>query len=693
MMGDYLRNEVIGQGHAFDKEYRIIRPADQAERWVHGIGKLEFDARGQPVTMRGTIQDITSRKQTELVLQDSEARYRRFAEELPLGIIITQDGLVKYFNKASFQLFGYSEDEIIGKPFLPFVCEADRAWLIDLHQRRMRGENVESPYVIGVIHKNGTVRQWQIYTSTIEWEGKLSALGSIADITERRQREQQMRIAATTFETQEGIVITDANNAILRVNRSFVSTTGYSAEEVIGKNTSMFSSGRHKPEFYAAMWEKINNTGSWEGDIWNQRKNGEVYPAHLTITAVKNEDGILTNYVATYSDITARVTAEEKLLDSLRQLEEKEQAKTRFLAAAGHDLRQPVAAAAMYLEALKFTAQSQRQKELTERIDHSMTIFSSLLDRLLDISKFDAGLVKPQISTFNLAELFNWLEQSFDQSALNVQLRLRLFFPANRTLAVYTDIALVQSVLMNLVSNAIKFTKHGSILVSARRRGDRVLMQVWDTGIGIAEADMPHIFDEFYQVANPQRNREAGLGLGLSICQRAMSLLGGAITCRSRLGRGSVFEFSLPLSDEQQKVGQLQINNTPDKADASMLVRGKRVVVIEDDALVAAGLANLLHELGAEVLHFPNAEDALRHADIARTDYFMVDFALGSGLNGIQFLETMQQKQNSPVRAVILTGETSSHFINSISDSPWPVLHKPVNLTRLASSLKIQSTP
>ena len=139
VMGDYLRNEVIGKGHAFDKEYRIIRPADQAERWVHGIGKLEFDARGQPVTMRGTIQDITARKQTELALQDSEARYRRFAEELPLGIIITQDGLIKYVNQAAIEMFGYPEEVVIEKPFLPMVDEADRAWLIDLHQRRMRG--------------------------------------------------------------------------------------------------------------------------------------------------------------------------------------------------------------------------------------------------------------------------------------------------------------------------------------------------------------------------------------------------------------------------------------------------------------------------------------------------------------------------------------------------------------------------
>ncbi len=687
MMVNYFRNDVIGQGKSFDMEYRIIRPADHAERWVHGIGKLKFDTQGKLLRMRGTIQDITRRKRTELALQDSEARYRRFAEELPLGIIITQDGRIKYVNKAAIEMFGYPEEELVEKPFLPFVYEGDRAWLIDLHQRRMKGLKVETPYVIGVLRGDGTIHQWQLHSSTIEWEGKLAALASIDDITERRQYEQQLRIAATTFESQEGILVTDANNVILRVNRSFINITGYSAEEVIGKSTGMFSSGRHNADFYAAMWEKIISKGSWEGDIWNRRKNGEIHPAHVTITAVKGEDGILTNYVATYNDITARVSAEEKLLDSLRKLEEKERAKTRFLAAAGHDLRQPVAAATMFLEALKFTSLTQQQSELTERIDHSMSIFSNLLDRLLDISKFDAGLIKPQVNAFSLAELFNWLEQNFDQVARNKQLRLRLFFPANKVLVVCSDIILVQSVLMNLVTNAIKFTAHGSILISARQRGNRVLLQVWDTGIGIAETDIPHVFDEFYQVANPQRSREAGLGLGLSICQRAMHLLGGEITCRSRLGRGSVFELSLPLNDEQLEVGPLPIRNTPSEIANEMLVRGKRVVVVEDDALVAAGLVKLLYGLGAEVRHFHNAEDALQHTDIANADFYLVDYALGSGLNGIQFLETVQQKQHTPVRAVIITGETSSQFISSVSDCPWPVLHKPVNYAKLASSL------
>jgi PAS domain S-box-containing protein len=506
---------------------------------------------------------------------------------------------------------------------------------------------------------------------------------------------RQQHIAATTFESQEGIVITDANNVILRVNRSFVNITGYSADEVIGRSTTMFNSGRHDADFYAAMWDTLNSNGSWEGDIWNRRKNGEVYPAHLIITAVKDkEDGSLTNYVATYSDITARVSAEEKLLDSLRKLEEKERAKTRFLAAAGHDLRQPIAAATLFLEALKFTSQTRQQSELTERIDHSMRTFSSLLDRLLDISKFDAGLVKPQLSTFNLAELFHWLEQTFDQPALNRQLRLRLYFPMKKTLAVHTDIGLVQSVLMNLVSNAIKFTARGSILISARVRGNRVLLQVWDTGIGIAEADIHNIFDEFYQVANPQRSREAGLGLGLSICQRTLALLGGEIACRSRPGRGSVFEFSLPLSDEQLGVMPLPAGNAPDKAADAMLVRGKRVVVVEDDALVAAGLVKLLYGLGAEVWHFQTAEDALQlqHTDLAATDIFLVDYSLGSGLNGIQFLEAVQQKQSSPIHAVVITGETSSKFINSVLNSPWPVLHKPITYAKVASSLKVQST-
>ncbi len=400
-----------------------------------------------------------------------------------------------------------------------------------------------------------------------------------------------------------------------------------------------------------------------------------------------NAQGEVISASGSVQDITARIKTEQKLLDSLHQLEEKELAKTRFLAAAGHDLRQPVAAANLFVDALKLTAPSPLQEKLIGRLDQSMSTFSGLLERLLDISKFDAGLIKPQVTSFNLVELFNWLEQNFAQTAQNKALQFRLYFPLKQTLIVRSDIGLLQSVLMNLVSNAIKFTEQGGILVSARLRGDKVLIQVWDTGIGIAKHDMAHIFDEFYQVANPERNREVGLGLGLAICRRAMSLLDGEVTCRSRSGGGSRFELTLPLNGVPHEIKPLPADNAAREIANERFAQDKRIVVLEDDALVADGLLNLLQGLGATVRHFHNAEEALKHADIANADYFIVDYSLGGKLSGLQFLEQIQQQHSSSIRAVVVTGETSSQFIHNVSDSPWPILHKPINYAKLAANL------
>ena len=387
------------------------------------------------------VSDISERLRFEAALQLSEERYRTFAEKLPLGITMLQDGLVKYVNQAMTNLLGYPAEELLENPFMYLIHEEDRGWAVDLHRRRMRGEDVQAVFVVRMIRRDGAVRRWELNTSTTEWDGKRSALAIVSDITER-------------------------------------------------------------------------------------------------------------------------VAMEEALRNSVRQLEEKELAKTRFLAAAGHDLRQPVAAANLFVDALKNTKTTQRQSELIGKLDQSMVVFSELLVRLLDISRFDAGLVKPQIVSFNLIELFDWLEQNFAEDAHGRGLAFRVFFPMRSSLIVRTDIGLLQSIMMNLVTNAIKYTYWGGVLVAARQRGDRVLLQVWDTGCGIAEADIDKIFDEFYQVNNPQRNREAGLGLGLSIGQRAMALLGDKINCHSEVGRGSVFEFMLPLDMDHQRVEHF---SEPDK--------------------------------------------------------------------------------------------------------------------------------
>ncbi len=402
------------------------------------------------------------------------------------------------------------------------------------------------------------------------------------------------------------------------------------------------------------------------------------------IVVSRSEDGKPLRMIGTHADVSVRKKTEKLLLDAMQQLQEKEHSRTRFLSAASHDLRQPIAAATLFVETLKLTTPTPDQGELIELLDQSMGVFSGMLERLLDISKFDAGLVEPKIKPIPMTKLFDWLNRTFAQQAIDRQLRFRLFLPQSKALVVRTDIILLQSVLMNLISNALKFTARGGILVSARLRGDRVLLQVWDTGIGIAEADISHVFDEFYQVGNPQRNREGGLGLGLSICQRTMHLLGSEVTCRSHPGRGSVFGISLPLD-----AAQLGVKPTIAPAPTDeILFSGKRVVVVEDDELVTAGLLGLLRASGAEVRHFINAEEALRHDDFASADYFITDYALGGALTGFQFLEKVQQQRQTPISAVIITGETSAQFNDSVADSTWPVLHKPVSLARLISGLR-----
>ncbi|MBU1775593.1 MAG: PAS domain S-box protein, partial [Gammaproteobacteria bacterium] len=279
--------------------------------------------------------DITERRRFEAALQESEARYRNFAEQLPLGVVVTHEGSIKYVNQASIDLIGYSAEELLDHPFLPLVHEEDRDWIQEMHQQRMQGKQAKSFYVVRMRRKDGQIRQWEMRASTIDWKGKPCGFGIIADITERIELEEQLR-------------------------------------------------------------------------------------------------------------------------DSLRQLEEKELSKTRFLAAAGHDLRQPIAAANLYVDTLKLCATSEHQMKLVDRLEQSMNVFSTLLDSLLNISKFDAGLIKPHFDSFDLAELFYWVEQNFAQTTLNNDLDLRLSFPLNRPLIVRTDIGLLQSVVMNLVTNAIK---------------------------------------------------------------------------------------------------------------------------------------------------------------------------------------------------------------------------------------------
>jgi len=402
--------------------------------------------------------------------------------------------------------------------------------------------------------------------------------------------------------------------------------------------------------------------------------------------------GKVTGFQAVGEDITQRKESEHALAALMHKLEQKEQAKSRFLAAASHDLRQPLAAANLFIDALRLTKPTPEQERIIVRLTQTMSSFNELLDALLNVSKLDAGMIKPSFTAIEVTEIFSWLEQSFEPLARDKGLGFRLFFPTTKPVLVRADFDLLKSVLMNLVSNAIKFTPAGNVLIGARKRGGNMLFQVWDTGVGIPNDQLAHIFDEFYQVNNPQRDRTRGVGLGLAIAKRALALFDGSITCRSIPERGSVFEFSLPLTGASVVVSKhVEITPSDIYSTDESFASGKHFVVIEDEGMVAEALKGLLESLGGQVHCFASAEEALIDPDAGRADYYIVDFMLAGKLNGIEFLNQLRPQLARPIRAVLMTGDTSSSFIRSAVDCDWPILHKPVHLSKLVSSLKAQA--
>lgn len=511
------------------------------------------------------------------------------------------------------------------------------------------------------------------------------------EILEARVAERTAALAASELEsrtlienTPDTIARYDKDLRRIFVNPAFGAMTEGGSAALLGKKPSE-SPGGPNAEIYEAQIKQVFASGEnghfelkWPG------KDGKEICSHIRLTAERDSSGATTSVLAVGRDIT-------ELNESREELERKELAKSRFLAAAGHDLRQPLAAANLFIDALKFTQRSAEQNQIIQSLDQAMSTFNELLESLLNISKLDAGVVKPEFSSINVIEIIHWLEDNFAPMARKKQLGFKLHFPMKEALFICSDINLIKSVLMNFVSNAIKYTATGSILISARRRGGDVLFQVWDTGMGIDPEHIEHIFDEFYQIHNPQRDRTSGLGLGLSIAKRAISLLGGNITCRSQFGRGSVFEFRLPLNKSQSEEAPPSATGPAlENVAQPFFARGKRFIVVEDDALVADALCKTLAMMGGEVKYFHNAEEALLGTNLGHADYYIADYMLGGTLNGLQFLNRLRQKLDKPIHAVLMTGDTSPAFIREADGFDWPVLHKPVNLAKLISSLITQ---
>lgn len=368
--------------------------------------------------------------------------------------------------------------------------------------------------------------------------------------------------------------------------------------------------------------------------------------------------------------------ATEALALRTREAESANSAKSRFLAAASHDLRQPAHALSLYTAALRHGLREQPnevQGALLPAVDGMQAASRSLdalLNAVLDISRFDAGVVTPELQEVAMRPLLNEVLTVLGSSASERALKLRGRTP---DITVVTDPTLLRRILDNLVSNAIRFSRSGGILVSVRQRADHTLVQVWDQGAGIAPANLPLIFDEFYQVKRGDAG-QGGMGLGLAIVARAVQLLGGEIKVRSLVGRGTCFSVRLQGSSVQPR------GKVPEIAPALVSTR-RRVLVLDDDALIRGSMRTLLASMGFKPTVEATLNALLPVAKQDRTEIaaILVDYRLQDGFSGIDAARRLREVVGVDVPVIIITGDTSPDRLRTLRQSGFPIVHKPLD--------------
>lgn len=374
--------------------------------------------------------------------------------------------------------------------------------------------------------------------------------------------------------------------------------------------------------------------------------------------------------------------------EARREAEVANRAKTQFFTAASHDLRQPLHAMGLFAEALRQRTREPEVAHLVNSINASVDALEGLFSELLDITRIDSGGVQVNPQPVEIGDILRKLRLHFEPTAFEKGLSLRL---RGGSRVVHADALLVERILRNLVSNAIRYTNDGSVLVAARARAGKVLLQVWDTGLGIRAEEQARIFEEFYQVPNTPAvapHQRKGLGLGLAIVKRLADLMGAPLTLRSTPGRGTVFTLELPRGEKPRTAPTV----VPGKGPVGITLHGRLIVVVEDEPAVRSGIEVLLQGWGAEVASFDSVAEASAWAGRSdpaqvKPDLLIADYRLENGRSGIDAIVALRERFGAGLPAIVVTGSTMSSLDKEAQERHFHLLIKPVVPNKLRAMI------
>lgn len=473
----------------------------------------------------------------------------------------------------------------------------------------------------------------------------------------------------------DAIAIVDQAGSIRYVNRQVSALFGYEPAQLIGQPVEVLLPERfrnrhvhHRRSFGSSMRVRPMGSGL---DLYGRRRDGSEFPAEIGLSPVAAGEETLV--AAAIRDVTDRKRIEAELVAAREAAERANKAKSRFLAAASHDLRQPLQTLSMLNGTLRRRLRNRAATEALEQQGRAITAMSRLLNSLLDISKLESGAVRPEVTDFHVAALFEELRAEFAALAESKGLELRVDSCDD---CVHSDPSLVGQILKNLVANAIKYTREGWVQIRCLHDPAAVRIEVLDTGIGMAPEHVAHIFDEFYQIGVSPNTARDGYGLGLSIVDRLARLLDLRLEVQSQPGKGSRFSFALPPG----------ASRIPATMDAGATVRrpargARRVLLVEDDAAARDATSLLLRAEGYDVTAAGSLDEAVHkvRAMPAPPDLLMTDYHLGGNLTGMDVIDALGEAIGQPTPAVIVTGDTSSAMREIGREAHLRVVSKPVD--------------
>jgi two-component system, chemotaxis family, CheB/CheR fusion protein len=513
---------------------------------------------------------------------------------------------------------------------------------------------------------------------------------TFADISERKTAERAIEAARSYSDSivntiRQPLVVLDEELCVISASHSFYSTFSVEPEDTVGRQLDAVDEGRLDIAALRVFLDRLRNgegvTEDHEIDIELPLRGMR----SLLVSALEIRDEPLATrkILLAVEDITERKHTAEALEAAKRQAEQANLGKSRFLAAASHDLRQPLQTISLLHELLAKKVKDETTLALVGRLDETVGTMSSMLDTLLDINQLEAGIVRREMVDFPIDAVLEHLRTQFSFHAAAHCLGWRV---VPSSLSVRSDPRLLEQMIRNLLSNAVKYTNEGKILLGCRRRGDKLRIEVWDTGIGIPEEQLREIFEEFHQLDNSARERGKGLGLGLAIVERLADLLGHAVDVRSRPGKGSVFAVEVPLGRDASP-WQPRLDRSKGKDVAQ---QAGAILIVEDDRSVREMLALLLEGEGHRAT---TAEDGRKALELAvrgaiRPNLVIADYNLPKGLNGLQVVAGLRETLGHEIPAVILTGDISTDTLREVAYGGHLHLNKPVKAKELTDLIQ-----